>query len=361
MTQSSPNLIDPDDISRPNGQFLGFSYTLEESQIIFFPVPWDVTTSYGAGTAKAPQAIIDASVQLEPTDYHVASAWKIGHYTCAINAEIQAKNDKMRKLAKEIIEYQEAGGHHQDSEIQPKLEVVNQASESINQWVYSKTNSLLEQEKLIGLIGGDHSVPLGFMEALIAKYSNYGILQIDAHADLRNAYEGFTYSHASIMYNALQLSGITDLVQVGIRDFSQGEIDQAKADKRIHWFTDWKLKDKAYHGYVWEDQCQEIIARLPDRVYISFDIDGLSPQFCPHTGTPVPGGLDFNQAVYLIKTLVKTGKKIIGFDLCEVAPNPKNANDEWDANVGARLAYKLANFMFLSQSSTVTSDQRTNY
>jgi len=352
MIQPTADSIDPDDISRPNGQFLGFPYSLEDSQIVFFPVPWDATTSYGAGTAQGPQAIIDASVQLEPTDFHVPKAWTIGHHTIAPNAEIQAKNDKIRQLAKQIIEYQEAGGTCQDKAIQPDLEVVNNASESLNEWVYQETSSLLKQNKLIGLIGGDHSVPLGFIKTLSDQYRNYGILQIDAHADLRNAYEGFTYSHASIMNHVRQLPNISRLVQVGLRDFSQGEIEQAKADQRIAWFTDWKLKEKTYQGYVWQDQCQEIVACLPNQVYISFDVDGLSPEFCPNTGTPVPGGLDFNQALYLIEMIVKSGKQMIGFDLCEVSPNANNADDEWDGNVGARLAYKLANLMFASQPMT---------
>jgi len=352
MIQPTADSIDPDDISRPNGQFLGFPYSLEDSQIVFFPVPWDATTSYGAGTAQGPQAIIDASVQLEPTDFHVPKAWTIGHHTIAPNAEIQAKNDKIRQLAKQIIEYQEAGGTCQDKAIQPDLEVVNNASESLNEWVYQETSSLLKQNKLIGLIGGDHSVPLGFIKTLSDQYRNYGILQIDAHADLRNAYEGFTYSHASIMNHVRQLPNISRLVQVGLRDFSQGEIEQAKADQRIAWFTDWKLKEKTYQGYVWQDQCQEIVACLPNQVYISFDVDGLSPEFCPNTGTPVPGGLGFNQALYLIEMIVKSGKQMIGFDLCEVSPNANNADDEWDGNVGARLAYKLANLMFASQPMT---------
>jgi len=355
MKQSSPNLIDPDDISRPNGQFLGFPYSLEESTIVFFPVPWDATTSYSAGTAKGSQAIIEASVQLEPTDYHVSEAWKIGHHTLPIDEKIRAKNDKMRTIARRIIEYQEGGGHHNDSTIQPELEIINEASEKLNEWVYEQSCWLLDQNKLIGLIGGDHSVPLGLMKALTEKYNHYGILQIDAHADLRNAYEGFTYSHASIMHNVLKLSEISHLVQVGIRDFSEGEIEQAKADKRAYWFTDWEMKNKAYQGYVWLDQCQEIINCLPEQVYVSFDIDGLNPHFCPHTGTPVPGGLDFNQAIFLIETLVKAGKQIIGFDLCEVSPNLKNPDDEWDGNVGARLAYKLANFMFASQRKNQSS------
>ena len=348
MTQDRKKNINPDEISRPNGQFLGFPYSLEESPIVFYPVPWDATTSYGGGTAKGPQTIIDASVQLEPTDYHVPEAWKIGHYTLPIDAEIRAKNDKMRKLAKGIIEYQEAGGHHQDRQIAPDLEVVNNASENLNKSVYQQCISLLKQNKLIGLIGGDHSVPLGLMKALTEQYDDYAILQIDAHADLRNAYEGFTYSHASIMHNAMKLPQISHLVQVGIRDFSQGEIEQAQREQRIRWFTDWKLKDKQYQGYVWLDQCKEIIACLPDRVYISFDVDGLNPHLCPNTGTPVPGGLEFNQIIYLIETLVKAGKKIIAFDLCEVSPDLNNPDDEWDGNVGARLAYKLANFMYAS-------------
>ena len=341
-------LVNPDDISRPNGQFLGFPYSLEESQIVFFPVPWDVTTSYGGGTVDGPQTIIDASIQLEPTDYHVPQAWKIGHYTIPIAEEIKAKNHQIRSIAKKVINYQEQGNSYQDVAIQSDLKTVNEASEYLNHWVYHQTKSLLNQKKLIGLIGGDHSVPYGYIKALTEHYGDYGILQIDAHADLRIAYEGFTYSHASIMHNVLKLSGISHLIQVGLRDFSQGEIEQADKDQRVTWFTDWEIKDKAYHGYLWSDQCQEIINALPDRVYISFDIDGLSPHFCPNTGTPVPGGLDFNQAIYLILTLVKAGKTIIGFDLCEVSPNANNPNDEWDGNVGARVAYKLANLMFKS-------------
>ena len=354
MKRLHTDLVDPDDISRPNGQFLGFPYSLEESQVVFFPVPWDVTTSYGGGTVNGAQAIIDASVQLEPTDYHVTEAWKIGHYTIPITEEIKAKNKQMRSIAKKVITYQEEGNSYQDSTIQSELKIVNDACEELNHWVYNQTKALLHQNKLIGLIGGDHSVPYGYIKALAEHYGEYGILQIDAHADLRKAYEGFTYSHASIMHNVLKLPEISHLIQVGLRDFSQGEIEQADQDQRVTWFTDWEIKDKAYQGYLWSNQCQEIINCLPEQVYISFDIDGLSPHFCPHTGTPVPGGLDFNQVIYLIIALVKAGKRVIGFDLCEVSPNLNNLEDEWDGNVGARVAYKLANLMFASQDYSLT-------
>ena len=165
------------------------------------------------------------------------------------------------------------------------------------------------------------------MKALAQKHGEYGILQIDAHADLRQAFEGFTDSHASIMYNALQLPQIDRLVQVGIRDLCEEERQRADGDERVVMFDDWQLKADAYRGMSWHQQCEKIVAALlPEKVYLSFDIDGLDPRFCPHTGTPVPGGLDFNQAIYLIQMLARSGKTTIGFDLCEVAPGAQLMN-----------------------------------
>lgn len=336
-----------DDVTVHNGNFLGYSITIEEAKIVFLPVPWDVTTSYGEGTANGPQAILEASYQLDDYNFDLPNAWSILHAAIPINSDIKAKNDRIRIIAKEVINHLETGGDIQDRDIQQKLLTVNQASEFLNDWVYAQSKNLLAQGKLIGLVGGDHSVPLGYMKALAEKYGEYGILQIDAHADLRPGFEGFIYSHASIMHNALELDAISHLVQVGIRDLCQGEAQRIKSDRRIILFDDWQLKANAYSGMNWSEQCQKIIAALPEAVYISFDIDGLAPEFCPHTGTPVPGGLDFNQAMYLIRTLFKSGKTIIGFDLCEVAPGE---SDEWDGNVGARLLDSLASYMYFSNS-----------
>ena len=339
-------VFNPNGISIPNGNFFAFPYSWEEAKVVFLPVPWDVTTSYRSGAAKGPQAIIDASVQLDWYDFDVTDAWLIGHGTFGIDSNILLKNQQMRVLARAVIDHLEAGKNFEDPAIQEKLKQVNQASITLNEWVYQQSQTLLSQGKLIGLVGGDHSVPLGLMKALAENYGDYGILQIDAHADLRVAYGGFVYSHASIMYNASQLKEISRLVQVGVRDICEAEIQLATTDPRIVIFDDWQLKTNAYQGISWAMQCEEIIKTLPDRVYVSFDIDGLSPSFCPHTGTPVPGGLDFNQAIYLIQMLVQTGKTIIGFDLCEVAPGESN---DWDGNVGARLLYKISNLMYTSQ------------
>lgn len=338
--------VDPNDISEVNGNFFGFPSSIEEANLIYLSVPWDVTTSYGEGTAKGSQAILEASYQLEWYDFDYPDIWQAPRATIPISSEIEQKNRELRSLAKKAIQHLEDGGGTSDEAIATELQTVNQGSRELNDWVYQQTQQLIEQNKLIGLVGGDHSVPLGYMKALAERYQSYGILQIDAHADLRNGYEGFIYSHASIMYHALQIPAITHLIQVGIRDVCQAEIELIQTDNRIVAFDDWQLKDNAFLGMTWGQQCQEIVTKLPDRVYISFDIDGLSPEFCPNTGTPVPGGLQFNEAIYLLREVVKAGKTIIGFDLCEVAPG----NDEWDGNVGARLLYKLSNLAIASQS-----------
>ncbi|MBR8829209.1 MAG: agmatinase family protein [Gomphosphaeria aponina SAG 52.96 = DSM 107014] len=336
-------------ITIKNNCFFGLPTTIEDAKVVFLSVPWDATVSYGEGTANGPQGILDASYQLDWYDFDLPLAWEVGYSTLPISAEIRAKSEKTRAIAKKVIDHLESGNELNDKAIAKKLEKVNQASTNLNDWVYAQCKNLLLQGKLIGLVGGDHSVPLGYIKAL-TEDSEYSILHIDAHADLREAYEGFTYSHASIMNNVLLLPNISKLVQVGIRDLCQEEINKIKSDNRIVLFDDWQLKNNLYEGLTWQQQCETIISNLSEKVYISFDVDGLNQAFCPNTGTPVPGGLDFNQAIYLVQTLVKSGKKIIGFDLCEVAPS-KSDEEQWDGNIGARLLYKLTNLMYLSQSS----------
>jgi agmatinase len=133
--------------------------------------------------------------------------------------------------------------------------------------------------------------------------------------DLRIAYEGFTYSHASIMYNALQIPQISKIVQVGIRDFCEQEVAVVQQSKgRVLVNTDADMKTENFAGKTWEQQCDAIIATLPQKVCISFDIDGMHSSYCPNTGTPVPGGFSFEQATYLFNKLAASGKEIIGFD-----------------------------------------------
>lgn len=339
------NNFDPNGIGIPNGNFLGLPYTADESAILLVQVPWDVTTSYRPGTSKGPKAMIDASIQLDLFDFNLERAWENKIATLAEDPSIVELNQNMRTLAEEIMERLAQGCPEEDPDIQEKTEQINQASAEVNQYVYATSKSFLDKGAIVGVIGGEHSVPLGLLMALSETHQGFGILHIDAHADLREAYEGFTYSHASIMYNSLKLNHINKLVQVGIRDLCQDEVNLAEFDNRVIMFSDYLLSQKEFKGQNWADTCDEIISHLPRKVYVSFDIDGLTPDNCPNTGTPVAGGLTYKQAVYLLKSLAESGRKIIGFDLTEVAPGE---HDEWDANVGARMLRHLCNFTAVS-------------
>ena len=213
----------------------------------------------------------------------------------------------------------------------------------MNQWLFTQSETAMNQGKKVAVIGGDHSSPLGYFQALANQYDDWGILHIDAHADLRNAYEEFEFSHASIMFNAMKIPQISKLVQVGVRDICHDEVEIInQSNDRIIGYYDPVIKQQLYSGKTWLDLCQEIISHLPEKVYISFDIDGLDPKLCPNTGTPVPGGLELEQVYCLFREVVNSGREIIGFDVCEVG------NAEWDGNVGARIVYKLANLLNLS-------------
>ena len=216
----------------------------------------------------------------------------------------------------------------------------------LQNWVHEMTINLLKEGKKVGLIGGDHSTPLGFIKALSEVHGEFGILQIDAHADLRDAYEGFIYSHASIMFNVLKdVPQVKKLVQVGVRDYCDEELDIIQnSNGRISTFFDRDIKAQQYEGSTWKQICEEVIATLPQKVYISFDIDGLDPKLCPDTGTPVPGGFELEQVFYLFKLLHASGRELIGFDLNEVSCG-EHSVDGIDAIVGARVLYKLCNLM----------------
>ncbi|MDR3181078.1 MAG: agmatinase family protein [Prevotellaceae bacterium] len=329
--------FDPNLIGQPNGNYFALPYSIVEADIMLLSVPWDATASYGIGAQKAPEAIIRASTQIDLYDADVQDAWKIRIGTVPPNALIAKLNASTRRISSRVIAAEERGVP--ERRLVDEIVKVNIACDQFNQRVYKMATKYLDARKVVGLIGGDHSAPFGLLQALNERYDDFGILHIDAHADLRDAYEGFTYSHASIMFNVLdQLRHVTKIVQVGVRDYCAEEAALMASDARVVPFTDAALQEASYNGVLWAQQCRDIVAALPEKVYVSFDIDGLTPENCPHTGTPVPGGLTYSQTVFLLKTMVQSGKKIISFDLCEVVPSE---HDEWDANVGARLLFKL--------------------
>ena len=332
------NEFNPSGFAMKNGNFIGLPYTEENAKIVLLPVPWEATVSYATGTAAGPENILDASYQLDLFDADVADAYKIGIYMRPADQHILELSNYTREIATMHIDNLENGNGF----VQDFVDKVNANSVKVNNWVKEQCTELLNKGKVIGLIGGEHSTPLGYLHALADKYEDFGILQIDAHCDLRNAYEGFTYSHASIFYNAMEeVKNISKLVQVGIRDYCEEEVDYIKnSNGRIEVLYDHAMNEALFVGETYQSICKSFVDKLPKNVYVSFDIDGLWPNLCPNTGTPVAGGLSLPQAFFLLKTLAESGRKIIGFDLCEVG-----SADEWDGNVGARVVYKLANLM----------------
>jgi agmatinase len=339
--------FDPNSPGDPNSSLFGLPFDTAEAQLIVLPVPWDVTVSYKDGASRGPDAVLQASVQVDLFDPSVPDAWKLGLAMDEISDEVRAVASRLREDAKAYITAITTGIDPLSLAATENIRLaVNEGSAWLNTWVETRCRHWLDQGKLVALLGGDHSTPFGMLKALASRHASFGILQIDAHADLRDAYEGFHFSHASIMRNALTIPQVSRLVQVGIRDYCQEEADVIAANPdRIATFFDRDLKHAQYRGATWDQQVHNIIGRLPSHVYISVDIDGLDPKLCPNTGTPVAGGLEFEQAIYLIETVARSGRTIIGCDLNEVAPGD---GSEWDANVGARMLYRMCNLMALA-------------
>ena len=332
--------FDPNGVGIANGNIFGFPVNQENANIVITPIPWDATASYGKGTSNGPQAILDASTQLDFYHFQLEKAWETKVFMSPISKEWKKINDDLCLRGMEYIRFLEAGGALENSpEFSLLIQEINEAQIALKNNLKEKAIQLIQEGKIPVVLGGEHSTPLGLIEAIDSQNQAFGILQIDAHADLRDAYEGFQQSHASIMFNVVNnCKNLQKLVQVGIRDVAQSEIDLIEQSSKITTFFDWKIKQELYEGKTWKSIVNDIIQELPQRVYISFDIDGLKPYLCPNTGTPVAGGFELEEINYLFFSLIDAGKEIIGFDLNEVGDD---SSSDWDANVGARALWNL--------------------
>jgi agmatinase len=346
MKKVLPQNFDPDAAAGAESGIYGLPFAPEDSKVIVLPVPYEATTSYGGGTSKGPAAVFEASKQVDLFDHETGRPYAAGIAMLDIPKKVARWNNDAKKLAATVIDK----GGVVDRATRNAAAKVNEYGERVNEWVYEQTASLLAEDKFVATLGGDHSVPFGAIQAHAEKYPGLGILHLDAHADLRDAYEGFTWSHASIFNNVMRkLDGVGKLVQVGLRDLGQAErqmIDSSNG--RIVAFYDAELAARKEEGTPFARIADEIVAALPNDVYLSWDIDGLDPTLCPGTGTPVPGGLSWNEAIGLLRAIQRSGKRIVGLDLCEVSPG----ETEWDANVGARLLYKMIGYALLTNQST---------
>lgn len=327
--------FDPSDVGVHNGNVFGFPGSEDDAELVIVPVPWDATASYGKGAAKGPEIILNASVQLDFYHPLMPDAGNAKIFMHPVSKDWLKINNELNEELDDYFQDLELGADLKKHEA--SVAKTNTAHTHLTSNLEEKCSDLLTQNKLVAILGGEHSSPLGLMKALYKKYGSFGILQLDAHADLRINYEGFEQSHASIMHNALENNLIDQLTAVGIRDLSFEEHERALEDDRISLFSGWAIHNALSDGKAWSDLCDTIISSLPNFVYVSFDIDFLEPNLCPSTGTPVPGGFTFEQAYVLLHKLAESKKRIIGFDLCEVA----GENNSIDANVGARVLFEL--------------------
>ncbi len=333
--------FDPNGVGIANGNIFGFPIRENDADIVIIPVPWDATASYGKGTSRGPEVILEASTQLDFYHPKLPRAYETKVFMTPISREWISLNDQLCSKAVDYIAFLEDGGQLTDNTFfQEVVQEIGDAQNALKNHLRERATALLNEGKIVAVLGGEHSTPLGLIQALNDRNEPFGILQIDAHADLRDAYEDFDQSHASIMFNVLKhCKNVQRLVQVGIRDIASSEVDLIQENKgRVRTFFDWELKEEQFNGKTWAEQVKEIISNLPEKVYVSFDIDGLVPELCPNTGTPVAGGFRLEEIAYLLFELVHSGRKIIGFDLNEVAPAESG---DWDANVGARALWHL--------------------
>lgn len=278
------------------GQFLGLPErysAYETAQICILPVPFEASTSYQSGTARGPAALIEASVQLEGYD-------------------VETGKEAFRKGIHTFPPLQSLG-----------------AEEMIDQ-VQQVVRTVINDGKFPCVIGGEHSISQAPISAVAEAVGKISVLQLDAHTDLREAYEGSRFSHASVMARVKENTAVDNVVAVGIRAMAAEELKNA--DLENIFFDHYIQKN--------EDWQEQVLSRLTESVYISCDIDVLGCGLMPATGTPEPGGLDWFQLISILK-LVCQKRKIVGFDLVELMPLEGLKAPDF---LAAKLLYKFINY-----------------
>lgn len=338
--------VDPNAAADPDAGLFGLDHGFDEAELIVTGAPFDATCSFRRGAAGGPAAILEASHQVELYCPVAGEPWKRGIHMQALDPAFEAWNAEARTLADKVIAV--GGRIAGDPELEAALARVNAISAEVDARIAAQVAGVLDAGKRSLLLGGDHSTALGSIRAHAARHEALGILHLDAHADLRVAFEGFERSHASVLYNALDAQcapelgpaeHITSLVQVGLRDLCPAEVALIDADPRIHAVYDHDWSGARARGKNLLKAIRKAIARLPEHVYVSVDIDGLDPSLCPHTGTPVPGGLQWHETWMWLAELRDSGRTVVGADLVEVAPG--EPGKDLDTVVAARLAWRL--------------------
>jgi len=268
-------------------------YGYNESEIIILPVPYDETSTWIRGADKGPEAILEASVNLEFFDIET---WSEAHLK----------------------------GIHT---VEPVLE--RESPEKLVNAVQERVGSLLDQGKFPVLIGGNHTVPIGSFRAYAERYKDLTILQLDAHSDLRHVYEGSEYNHACAMARAREVAPI---VQVGIRSMSIDELPFADSNRIFYAYQLYKDKSLYFRA----------LDLLTENVYITIDLDVFDPSIMPSTGTPEPGGPDYFELMFFLKDVIKS-RNVVGFDVVELCPSLANKAPDF---LAAKVIYQILSYRF---------------
>jgi agmatinase len=321
------------------GYYFRDAMSTQEAEIVLVSAPWAVTSASGQGAAYTPDAIIDASTKVSL--YDIVSQTSIcGRVaTAEVDYDLQELSLQLGGDAAKVVSHIEDGGTLSGDYFARKVVRINLGFRDMHRSVGKRVFRFASKGKIVGVVGGDHSVAFGAVRSISSVYPQMGVLFIDAHSDLRPSGKIFDYSHLSVARNIVdEIPAVSKLVQVGVRDMSREEMDFAQNHPKITMFCHEKLTAERFSGRSWGEVCDDVVAQLPDKVYISFDIDALSPECCPHTKRPVAGGMTFDEAVCLINRVAESGREIVGFDLTEIVPVMESGVD---AAVGARMLVKL--------------------
>lgn len=276
------------------------------ARVFVLPVPFDATTCYRPGTREGPQAIIDASRNLELYDPDLGtSPAEVGIHTLRAVEPIMGDSTAMVARVEQV------------------------------------SGTIFETGRILAALGGDHSTSIGILRALTARKPGISVLQIDAHADLRDEYEGNPLSSATVMRRVVDMGART--AQVGIRSMSAPEAELVRERNLPLWLASTISAQTRRNETTWID---EVLAALGDEVYVTFDIDAFDPSLVPGTGTPEPGGLDWYQATELLARVARE-KRIVGFDVVELSPLVEG---HVSPVVAAKLVYRMIGLASRSQS-----------
>lgn len=345
MKSNKSDSYNPNLTAQANGNFIGLPHSYEEAYYILIPMPWDVTTSSRPGTSNGPRNILDCSLQLDLADPHNINVWKNGFHWYPWRHEFMDKNDVLREEARKIQDLYESG-RSLDSDSQQSLYAINSASQSIHGSMRKIIRSIRSDRKFPICVGGDHSCALGSLQAAHDNFPGMGILHFDAHLDLRKAYEGFEYSHASVFYNLLRDVPDIPIVSVGIRDYCEEEWNRVNRNPMHSVCYSQEIHLAHFRSESLRKLFMLYIDLLPTEIYVSLDVDVLEPHLCPNTGTPVPGGLQYYELMNIINLAIERGKRIVGFDICETG-----GTGYIDGYTSAKLIYDISSAIQTSMNN----------